>query len=107
MPRLLKLIFGALVSLVSGSPRPTFGESCVAATASSLSSTSSTAKILELRPISLDYAASLLVRMAKGVDPGSTGYSRWLASCRVHTVLEVDFAAQSPRGQKADKQGNP
>jgi probable HAF family extracellular repeat protein len=37
----------------------------------------------------------------------STGYSRWLASCRVHTVLEVDFAAQSPCGQKADKQGNP
>ena len=43
----------------------------------------------------------------EGVDPGATGYRRWLASCRVHTVLEVDFAVQCPRGQKVDEQGIP
>ena len=88
--------------LFSCSPRSTFGESCVAATTRGLSSPPSAAKILEWRPISLDYAASPLARVAKGVDPGAAGYGRWLASCRVQTVLEVDFAVQSPRLQKVD-----
>src|SRR5215469_16045311 len=47
-----------LRSLFSCSPRPAFGESGVAATTRCLGSTPSAAKILEWRPISLDYRRS-------------------------------------------------
>jgi len=94
-------------SLVSCSRRSSSGESRVAATTRGLGSTPSAAQILEWGPILLDFAPSLLVRVAKVVDPGATGYGRSLASSRVQTVLEMDFAAQSSRGQKVNEQGYP
>ena len=103
---LLKLIFAVLVrSFCARRDLPL--ENLALRATCCLSSTPPAGKILEWRPISLDYAASFLVGMAKGVDPGATGNGRWLASCRVHTVLELDFGVQSPRGQKVDEQGNP
>jgi hypothetical protein len=71
MLRLLKLVFGLFIrSFCARRDLPL--ENLALRATCCLSSTPPAGKILEWRPISLDYAASPLVRVAKGVDPGAT-----------------------------------
>ena len=68
MLRLFKLIFGVFVGSFRARRDLLLENLALRQQTRSLSSTPSAAKILEWRPISLGYAASPLVRVAKGVD---------------------------------------